>query len=153
MKKKNTIEIIFNVGLPLILSLVVWLLTKNDISYIESLNRNIKVPSFIFPIVWSILYILMGIWFYLFKKDYPLDYKNQIIYWISLFVNLLFSFLLFSFKQITLSFIDVILLLIMIIYLFLVTLIRNKKYSYLLLPYILWLFVAFTLMLDLLVNN
>lgn len=153
MKKKNIISLVFNIGLPIILSLVVFLLTKDDLSYVETLNRNIKVPPIVFGIVWTILYVLMGIWIHFFSKDFPDDKKNQVIYWISLIVNLLFSFFLFSFKQIFISFLDVIILLVMIIYLFLVTLSRNKKYAYLLLPYILWLFVAFTLMLDLLVNN
>ena len=153
MKKKNIISLIFNVGLPILLGFIISLITRDDISYLQTLNRNINVPSIVFPIVWSILYILMGIWMFLFSRDFPLDKKNQIIYWISLVINLLFSLILFSFRQIILAFIDVIILLIMIIYLFLFTLSKDKKYAYLLLPYIVWLFIAFNLMLDIVVNN
>ena len=52
---------------------------------------------------------------------------NICIYWISLLCNLLFSFILFSFNNILLAFIDVIILLIMIVYLFINSLLKKIK--------------------------
>lgn len=152
MKKENIIRLVFNVSLPLLLSILVSLAIRNDFNYLETLNRNIVVPPIVFPIVWTILYVLMGIWAYFYEKDHE-DDSTLIVYWISLLVNLLFSFLLFSFHLIVWAFIDVIVLMIMVVYLFIKTLINKKKYAYLLIPYILWLIVAFSLMLDLLINN
>lgn len=152
MRKDNIIRLVFNVSLPLLLSILVSLVIRNDFAYLETLNRNIIVPPAVFPIVWTILYVLMGIWAYFYEKDHE-DDSTLIVYWLSLLVNLLFSFLLFSFHLIVWALIDIIVLMIMVVYLFVRTLINKKKYAYLLLPYILWLIVAFSLMLDLLINN
>ena len=100
MKKKNTICLVLNIGVPLLLSLGVYLVSKSGFSYLETLNRNIVIPPVVFGIVWPILYVLMGIWISLYSRDFPEDKKTKIIYWISLVINLLFNIILFSSKQI-----------------------------------------------------
>lgn len=151
--KNNIFKLAFNILIPLLLSFLVFLATKNDISYLETLNRKIVLPNMVYPIVWSVLYVLMGIWIYFYEKNHPDDKKTIIVYWISVFVNLMFSFILFSFHQILLAFFDVIVLLIMIGYLFIKNLLQKEKYAYLLLPYIVWLCLATSLMVDLIVHN
>ena len=111
--KNNIFKLAFNILIPLLLSFLVFLATKNDISYLETLNRKIVLPNIVYPIVWSVLYVLMGIWIYFYEKNHPDDKKTIVVYWISVFVNLMFSFILFSFHQILLAFFDVIVLLIM----------------------------------------
>ncbi len=151
--KNNIFKLAFNILIPLLLSFLVFLATKNDISYLETLNRKIVLPNMVYPIVWSILYVLMGIWIYFYEKNHPDDKKTIVVYWLSVFVNLMFSFILFSFHQIILAFFDVIVLLIMIGYLFIKNLLQKEKYAYLLLPYIVWLCLATSLMVDLIVHN
>lgn len=151
--KNNIFKLAFNILIPLLLSFLVFLATKNDISYLETLNRKIVLPNIVYPIVWSVLYVLMGIWIYFYEKNHPDDNKTIVVYWISVFVNLMFSFILFSFHQILLAFFDVIVLLIMIGYLFIKNLLQKEKYAYLLLPYIVWLCLATSLMVDLIVHN
>ena len=151
--KNNIFKLAFNILIPLLLSFLVFLGTKNDISYLETLNRKIVLPNMVYPIVWSVLYVLMGIWIYFYEKNHPDDKKTIVVYWISVFVNLMFSFILFSFHQILLAFFDVIVLLIMIGYLFIKNLLQKEKYAYLLLPYIVWLCLATSLMVDLIVHN
>ena len=151
--KNNIFKLAFNILIPLLLSFLVFLATKNDISYLETLNRKIVLPNMVYPIVWSILYVLMGIWIYFYEKNHPDDKKTIVVYWLSVFVNLMFSFILFSFHQIILAFFDVIVLLIMIGYLFIKNLLQKEKYAYLLLPYIVWLCLATCLMVDLIVHN
>lgn len=151
--KNNIFKLAFNILVPLLLSFLVFLATKNDISYLETLNRKIVLPNMVYPIVWSVLYVLMGIWIYFYEKNHPDDKKTIVVYWISVFVNLMFSFILFSFHQILLAFFDVIVLLIMIGYLFIKNLLQKEKYAYLLLPYIVWLCLATSLMVDLIVHN
>lgn len=151
--KNNIFKLAFNILVPLLLSFLVFLATKNDISYLETLNRKIVLPNIVYPIVWSVLYVLMGIWIYFYEKNHPDDKKTIVVYWISVFVNLMFSFILFSFHQILLAFFDVIVLLIMIGYLFIKNLLQKEKYAYLLLPYIVWLCLATSLMVDLIVHN
>ena len=151
--KNNIFKLAFNILIPLLLLFLVFLATKNDISYLETLNRKIVLPNMVYPIVWSVLYVLMGIWIYFYEKNHPDDKKTIVVYWISVFVNLMFSFILFSFHQILLAFFDVIVLLIMIGYLFIKNLLQKEKYAYLLLPYIVWLCLATSLMVDLIVHN
>ena len=125
---------------------------KNDFSYLETLNRTIIIPPIVFPIAWTILYVTMGIWAYLYDRDFD-DNKILSIYYIALLFNLLFSIVLFTLEMPLLAFIDVVVLIIMIGYLFIKTLKNEKKYGFILLPYLLWLFVALSLIIDILIHN
>ncbi len=149
IKKRPSIFFIF---VPLLLSIFVYWATKEDIGYLETLQRNLVVPPIVFPIVWTILYILMGVWNYFYEQDHQDDVTTS-IYWVSVLVNMLFSFLLFTFHQILLALIDVLILFFMILYLFIKSIKEKKKYAYLLVPYLLWLIIAFTLMVDLWIHN
>ena len=94
----------------------------------------------------------MGIWYYKFEKDNNNDLINS-IYWISLFVNLMFVPILFSLNNLVLALIDVIVLFAMILFLFIYSLKQKQKYAFLLLPYLIWLVLACTLMIDLILCN
>ena len=118
---------------PLSLGALVGLLTTPN-SNIDSI-----IPSWIFPIVWTILYILMGISSYLVYRD-----TNEIpkIYIIQLIVNLLWSFVFFKFKLLTLAFIWILLLILLVIIMIKDFLSKNKLAGYLQIPYLIWLFIA-----------
>lgn len=137
---------------PLLLGTIVGFLFKDYFSVLEQFNRNIIIPPIAFIIVWSVLYLLMGIWYYIYDRD---DGEERIkkIYWILLIVNLLFTPILFYFKNIFLAMVDVIVLLAGIGIIFVMGIKQKRKYTYLLLPYILWLLTALTLTIDLLANN
>ena len=137
---------------PLLLGTIVGFLFRDYFSVLEQFNRNIIIPPVVFRIVWSVLYILMGIWYYIYDRD---DGKENIkrLYWVLLIVNLLFTPILFFFKNIFLSMIDVIILLFGIGFIFIFGIKEKRKYTYLLLLYILWLLTALTLTIDLLANN
>lgn len=152
MNKKEIAKIAFYVLFPLALGSIVGFLVKNDFSYLETLNRTIIIPPIVFPIAWTILYVTMGIWAYLYDRDFD-DNKILSIYYIALLFNLLFSIVLFTLEMPLLAFIDVVVLIIMIGFLFIKTLKNEKKYGFILLPYLLWLFVAVSLMIDILIHN
>lgn len=152
MNKKEIAKIAFYVLFPLALGSIVGFLVKNDFSYLETLNRTIIIPPIVFPIAWTILYVTMGIWAYLYDHDFD-DNKILSIYYIALLFNLLFSIVLFTLEMPLLAFIDVVVLIIMIGFLFIKTLKNEKKYGFILLPYLLWLFVALSLMIDILIHN
>ena len=137
---------------PLLLGTIVGFLFKDYFSVLEQFNRNIIIPPIAFIIVWSVLYLLMGIWYYIYDRD---DGEKRIkkLYWILLIVNLLFTPILFYFKNIFLAMVDVIILLAGIGLIFVMGIKQKRKYTYLLLPYILWLLTALTLTIDLLANN
>ena len=150
MKRIEIKDLVINILIPVASGTLVGLIFKDYTSSIEEFNRSIVVPPIIFPIVWSVLYILMGVWFYFFGME--ASTKQKIYYYALLGVNLLFTPVLFYFKNITFSLVITLILLIGNSYLFIAYLKKDKK-SYILLPYLIWLVVANVLMLDLFINN
>lgn len=149
MKKINYKSLIKNLLIPIGSGAIIGFLARKDFNYIDTLNRSIDIPVIVFPIVWALLYILMGIWAYFDEKEY--DGTSNTLYYLSLILNLLFVPLLFTFHKILFSLILVSVLLLIIIVLFIKTV--RKKYGYLLLPYIIWLVFALVLMIDLFIKN
>lgn len=119
--------------IPLILGAIIGILTT------PNSNINSIIPSWIFPVVWTILYILMGISSYIIYED-----TNEIpkIYIIQLVFNLLWSFIFFKFKLFTLAFIWILLLILLVIIMIKDFLSKNKIAGYLQIPYLIWLFIA-----------
>ena len=107
-------------------------------------------PGKVFPIVWTILYALMGIAFYLVVNA-QVDPKSKqvakIIFYVQLFLNFIWSIAFFNLKQCTLAFVIICLLLFMIILNVIVFGRIHRLAGYLLIPYLLW--VAFALYLNL----
>lgn len=119
--------------IPLLLGIVVGLLT------VPRSNIDSIIPSWIFPIVWTILYILMGISSYLVFKKESIIPK---IYLIQLLFNYLWVFIFFTFKQFTLSFIWIIILIILVIFMIKKFYQIDKTSGYLQIPYLIWLIIA-----------
>lgn len=125
----------FYILLPIILGSLVGLLISNYIDY-EILIKPPASPSkILFPIIWSIIYILMGIAYFLYRKK---TYDINILYYVQLAVNLLWSIIFFVFKLRFISVLWIILLDVLVI----LTMKSFNKYSkvsvYLFIPYLLW---------------
>lgn len=131
--KINYKQLIIFILIPLLLGSLVGLIAVRPNS-IDSI-----IPAWIFPVVWTILYILMGVSSYIIYED-----VNEIpkIYIIQLIVNLLWSFIFFTFRLYLLAYLWI-LLLIVLVSIMIVKFIRiNKLAGYLQIPYIIWLLVA-----------
>ena len=96
------------------------------------------VPVWVFPVVWSILYILMGISSYLVRNNFTLIK----IYIINLIVNFLWPIIFFSFKLKVLGFFWILLLVLIVGYMIYMFYEENKISAYLLVPYLLWIIFA-----------
>ena len=102
-----------------------------------------NVPAIIFPIVWSILYLLMSISCYIITESNDKNKDKAVIwYGINLVVNSLWSLIFFGFGTYLLSFMWIILLLIIVIIMMAKFYNINKKAAYLNIPYILWIIFA-----------
>lgn len=133
MKKIDYKKLAFYIAIPLVLGVIVGLITMK-----ASLSYNGPVPRWIFPIAWSILYVLMGISSYFIS-----DNKNLLnIYKINLIVNLLWPIIFFLFKLKVLAFFWILILILIVGYMIYKFYQENKLSSYLLIPYILWLVFA-----------
>lgn len=139
------IPLIVSILLPLGGGFLVGFLTSNSRElYGELTKAPFFPPAIVFPIVWTILYILMGIAsyrIYMIRDEGKNVGSALFFYLVQLLLNFLWSFVFFSFRLYGLSFIVLIVLLIFIIITFVKFLKVDKVAGFLLIPYILW--VAF----------
>ena len=131
--KINYKRLIIFVLVPLLLGTLVGLLTSIN-SDVESI-----IPAWIFPVVWTILYVLMGISSYLV---YEKEDEVPRIYVIQLVFNLLWSFVFFKFKCFTLAFIWIVGLFFLVIKMIKEFKDIDRKAGNLQIPYAIWLVVA-----------
>ena len=82
---KKIIISVFYLFFPLLLGIIVGLITSNSINYTSLIMPNFSPPKILFPIVWTILYLLMGLSYFLLKKKDNTN-KQSIIYYLQLFV-------------------------------------------------------------------
>lgn len=132
----------------IIIPLIIGALSSRATGDIRLIYENLNLPSFapkgiIFPIVWSILYILMGVSSYLiWKKDQNLRSYPLEIYYISLILNFFWSIIFFRFELYSSALIWLITLLVVVIYMTKLFYKEEKLAGILQIPYILWLIFA-----------
>ena len=101
----------------------------------------------VFGAVWSVLYIMMAIALYLVwtnKKCYP--YCSAIkIFFFQLLLNLIWTTIFFRFKMPILALIDLVAIIVAAGYTYKEFIAIDKTAGNLLIPYLAWLWVAFTL--------
>ena len=116
------------------------ILTRGENSFYETLILPpLAPPSIIFPIVWTILYVLMGISLYLAK---PLSKEMKLSFGVLLFCLFLWPVIFFIFKSLSFSFIWIILTLIVCFICVIKFLRQNKTAGLLLIPLLLWILFA-----------
>jgi tryptophan-rich sensory protein len=102
-------------------------------------------PNWIFAPVWTTLFILMGISFYLIWEK-GLDKKNVklgiSIFGVQLILNILWSVIFFGFQNPLLGLIEIIALWIAILVNIILFYKISRTGAYLLIPYILWVSIA-----------
>ena len=123
------------------------LLTRGSMNlYDEIITPALAPPSWVFPVVWTILFILMGISAAMIYTDKSASESQKIsalyTYSLSLIVNFFWSIIFFNFRAFFFAFVWLLLLLLLIIS----TIIKyesiNKTAAYLQIPYLLWVTFA-----------
>ena len=134
---------------PLLLGGLVGLLTKNSMEYNILIIPPFSPPAITFPIVWSILYLLIGISYYLFRKDN----ERSNLYILNLVFNFTWPFFFFTFRWYFFSLLWILILDISLV--FLIKEFYNKKRisAYLLIPYLVWLIIATYLNIGIFILN
>ena len=132
--------------IPLFVGALSALLSGSGMKAFASMNQPpLSPPGWLFPVVWTILYILMGIASYLIvTASAPPEQKRSALtlYGVQLFFNFLWSIIFFCFQQYLLAFFWL-LALWLLIYLALHEFLKiNKTAGLLLLPYLLWVSFA-----------
>lgn len=147
-KFKNIFYIIF----PLLGGFIISIIINSTINYQELNQPPLAPPSIIFPIVWTILYLLMGVSFYIYKKDNN-DETTETIYYLQLVINYFWSIFFFLFKWYLFSIIWIILLDTLIIILLSRFKKENKISYYLNIPYLIWCLFATYLTIGIYILN
>lgn len=137
---------------PLLISILISLgigiaagfLTKGSMEIYRSLQLPaLSPPAIVFPIVWTILYVLMGISAYLVTiSDSPYRNSSLKIYFLQLAVNFLWSIIFFNWNAYLFAFIWLIFLWILIVFMILSFYKVNKAAAFLQIPYLLWVTFA-----------
>lgn len=140
--KFNLMDLLVSVAIPLGGGLLVGYLNKGSMGTYNSLEKPFfSPPSIVFPIVWPILYILMGIAAYRIRmlgKEGKNVASGLFTYYIQLLLNFLWPFIFFTFRLYGISFIELAILLIFIIITFIHFIMKDKVSGLLLVPYLVW---------------
>ncbi|MBR3161253.1 MAG: tryptophan-rich sensory protein [Bacilli bacterium] len=147
MNYKNIIKYLLCL-LPWFISSIIF---KANTSYYKSLNLPFFAPpTVIFPIIWTLLFILISISLYLTIDNSNSNYKLYLL--INYLSNQLYTFCFFTIKNNFLAFIDCLIVLISSLYLYKETKNTNNSSKYLI-PYIIWNIFATILSLTILIIN
>ena len=120
---------------------------SSDLWYLSLNKSELNPPSYVFGIVWPILYVLMMISAYLaYNKIYG-------IFQIQLAFNAAWSWLFFRFQMPLISLIDIYLLIALNLYISRLMYRENKLAFILFIPYVLWISFASYLNLFIVINN
>ena len=123
---KNVVRFLIYL-LPWFISSIIF---RVDTSFYDSINKPFFAPpGIIFPIVWTILYILNAIGLYN-NKNKSIEYYKSLI--INYFSNQIYTFLFFVIKSPFIAFIDTLVVLISSLFLY------NETKSKWFIPYVIW---------------
>lgn len=155
MKIKNKGAFIISILIPLAVGSISALISGSSMSAYSTLNKPpLSPPGFIFPIVWTILYILMGISSYLiYVSGHENTKKALTLYGIQLFFNFCWSILFFSLSLYIFSFIWLVVLIFLILAMIIVFYSISPIAAYLQIPYLLWCMFAAYLNLTIFLLN
>lgn len=131
-------KLVKSIAVPLIMGFIVGLIMMPFNDYSNLNQPPFAPPAIVFPIVWTILYILMGISSYIVWTNNG----NLGTYYLQLILNGLWSIIFFVFKLRLLAFVWIIALIFLVIKMIREFLLVNKISGYLQIPYLLWLIFA-----------
>lgn len=128
--------------LPIVGGTLVGLIISGYMNYQELIKPLFSPPTYIFPIVWTAIYILMGISYFIATKDNENNKELDQIYLLQLLVNFMWPIIFFVLKMYFTAFCWLILLIILVIIMIKEFLNNNKISGYLQIPYLIWLLFA-----------
>lgn len=144
INKINWKRLLSSIGLSLGVGVIAGLLTRGSVADYALLEKpSFAPPGWLFPLVWGLLYILLGISSYLIYESMCANRTNALrLYGIQLAVNFLWPIIFFNLKLYFVAFLWILLLWVLII-LMIVSFFRcNKTAAYLQIPYFLWVTFA-----------
>lgn len=149
-------KLIISILIPLAVGGLSALLTMGSMQEFATLNKPpLSPPGWLFPVVWTVLYILMGIASYLVSTSSK-PYRSRTaltVYAIQLVFNFFWSIIFFNLEWYLFAFIWLVALWILIIITAVLFYRISKPAGYLMIPYILWVTFAAYLNLAIFILN
>ncbi len=142
----NFKKLIFSILLPIIPSFIISMISDPSSTFDKLVLPSFSPPAPTFGIVWTILYVLMGISSYLVLTTDTNDKKAQqtglILYFIQLVLNFLWTPIFFGLEMYLLGSIWILIMIVFVIFM-IINFSRVNKYAAILqLPYLIWLIFA-----------
>lgn len=136
-------KLLICIAIPLLVGSISAFLTRGNMQIFNTLNKPPLSPSgWLFPIVWTLLYILMGIASYLVLVSKKENTKALTVYGIQLVFNFFWSIIFFNLNLYLFAFAWLILLWILILKTTILFYQISKSAGYLMIPYLLWVTFA-----------
>lgn len=143
MKIKDKSAFIISVLIPIAAGTLSALFSGGMSIYTEINKPQFAPPGFLFPIVWTILYILMGISSYvIYESDSIHKPKALTLYAVQLFFNFFWSILFFKFELYLPAFFWLLIMIVIITAMINCFYKINPLAAYLQIPYLLWCIFA-----------
>ena len=141
---KNIKAFVISVLIPLAVGGLSALLSRDGMMAFDIVQKPpLTPPAILFPIAWTILYVLMGIAsYFVFTSDSPLKESALRVYGIQLVFNFFWSIFFFNLSAYLFSFFWLLVMWFLIIICTLLFYAIDKKSSYLMLPYLAWVTFA-----------
>jgi tryptophan-rich sensory protein len=150
---KNWMKLLISLGLPLAAGAIAGMFTTSEINgWFQTIKKPAwQPPNWVFGPVWTVLYVLMGIAFYLiWKTDVPVKQKRMAItLWIvQLVFNFFWSYIFFKKHQIDWALGEIVVLWFFILLTILSFGRISKTAAWMMVPYISWVTFASLLTLS-----
>ena len=152
---KKILKVGLFIAMPLLIGGLSSLITMGNMQLFDSINKPpLAPPKWLFPVVWTILYIMMGIAsYFLYKADSEEGREALVLYGIQLFFNFWWSIIFFNLKAYWFAAIWLFTMWIIILILLIKSYKIDKRAFWLLLPYFLWTTFAFYLNVGIAILN
>lgn len=150
---KDLITYVKAILVPVILGAIVGFITSGSMDFDMLIQPSFAPPAILFPIVWTILYVLMGVSYGILKtKNLTNDRINK-LYYSQLIVNLLWSIIFFTFKWRLFAYFWILVLIVLVVLMIKEFYEKNKTAGLLQIPYLIWIVFASFLNLSIYLLN
>lgn len=143
-KKFTATGLLTSIVISLGVGVVSGLLTLGSFDTYSNLQQPaLAPPGWLFPVVWTVLYVLMGVSSYLvYISDNEEKYIGLAVYGLQLIFNFLWSIIFFNLGQPLFAFVWLVILWILIVIMIISFYRVNKTAALLQIPYLLWVTFA-----------
>ena len=146
MKKIRLLPFIIAVLIPLLVGIVSAMISSKGMAMYGTMSKPpLSPPAWVFPVAWTILYIMMGVasyFVFVSDADSKLKMMALLIYIIQLAMNFMWSIVFFNWKLYLVAFVWLIVMWGLVIICAFRFYGINKAAGYMMIPYIVWLTFA-----------